>query len=117
VTYWPRRPVRAQPKEVRSPSLAEQALAEMKAHHEEEAPFGGWGGEMIMPRAPEPPPITWEPALVIEKPDWDQEHREFEAREREAREAEFQAELKRREEQALLEEEPGRHPPPTRTAS
>jgi len=83
-----RRPKPA-PEETRSPSLSELALDELKSRYEEEAPFGGWGGELAVPRPAEPsmpgsdqrprfPPPPWsenyipeldEPALAEEQPD------------------------------------------------
>jgi hypothetical protein len=66
---------------------------------------------------PPPPLVTPAPSFYIPSPDWDEEERERRERERQAHEAELDAEIARRQEAALLEEEPRKHPPPTRTAS
>jgi hypothetical protein len=69
-----------------------------------------------------PPPsqvtqVTPPSSFFIPKPDWDQEERERLERERQAREAELDAELARRQENALLEEQPTKFPPPRRESA
>jgi hypothetical protein len=85
-------------KPLTEPTLGQLALAEIKRREEEEAPLGGWGGEMIVPPA-EPHTTRVEPArLGIPPPDWDEEERL--RRERDAP-----------PEPALDEELPGSQPP------
>jgi hypothetical protein len=101
MAYYPpwqrRRPPRREP-EVRQPTLGEMALQELKAN-EPEAPFGGWAGETVVPRKPQPTLVTG--PVRFPEPDWEQERLEREERERAA-------------ERAASEELPSPHPPAKR---
>jgi hypothetical protein len=99
-----------------APTLGQLALEELKQAERDATPLGGWGGELLVSQSTEPAP-PWPAPFRPEPPDWEAERVEREERERRGREAELEAEIVRRQEGALLEEEPGRHPPPTRTAS
>lgn len=94
----PRGSPRSQP--VREPTLSELALAEIKAREEQEKPFGGWGGEMVMVPATLQAPPMYTPRYRVPEVDWREEERERAARER--------------QEHGLDEEEPGQHPPAKR---
>jgi hypothetical protein len=55
------------------PTLGQLALAEIKRREEEEAPLGGWGGEIaVQPAAPPPPPPK---PFVIPPPPWSENYR------------------------------------------
>src|SRR5262249_14905817 len=64
----PRGSPRSQP--VREPTLSELALAEIKAREEQEKPFGGWGGEMVMVPATLQAPPMYTPRYRVPEVDW-----------------------------------------------